>query len=249
MSPAARISSRQSSVDVGEALASAWQPLPAPDPAIALWLCRLDVTSPAIATFVHWLSAAEHERAARFGTDLLRRRWTAGRATLRYLLGRVLGIEPEAVQLRRGKRGRPELAATSAPDFNVSHTGDIALIGIGVGLRDGDRVGVDIERADRSVNADGLARKFLSERERARLAKLDADERRLSFLRFWTCKEAMSKATGDALSAPFRELEVMLDEGPQLVAGPAPYTPERWRLHAVAVPGDFIGTVAIWRMG
>jgi 4'-phosphopantetheinyl transferase len=247
MSPAARISSRQSSVDVGEPFSSAWQSLQSPDPAIALWLCNLDLNTAPTAMCAQWLSTAEHARAARFGTDLLRRRWMAGRAALRFLLGNALGIDPRAVQLRHGLRGRPEIATADAPDFNVSHTGDIALIGIGAGLRRGERIGVDIERADRSVNADGLARKFLGERERAALAPLDADARRLRFLRLWTCKEALSKATGDALSAPFRELELTLDEGPRLVAGPEPYAPERWHLHAIAVPTDLIATVALWR--
>jgi 4'-phosphopantetheinyl transferase len=198
-------------------------------------------------TLAHWLSPAEHARAARFGTELLRRRWMAGRAALRFLLGNALGLDPGAVQLRHGLRGRPEIAAADAPDFNVSHTGDVALIGIGVGLKAGERIGVDIERADRSVNADGLARKFLGERERAALAPLDVDARRLRFLRLWTCKEAMSKATGDALSAPFREIEVALDEEPQLVSGPEPYTPGRWRLVAADVPAGLLATVAIWR--
>jgi 4'-phosphopantetheinyl transferase len=221
--------------------------MPSPDAAIALWLCDLDRDPAAVTMFAHWLSAAEHERAARFGTDLLRRRWMAGRAALRFLLGRVLGIEPARVQLRRGIRGRPELAAVNALDFNVSHTGDIALIGIGADLQAGERIGVDIERADRSVNADGLARKFLSERERAGLTPLDADARRLRFLRLWTCKEAMSKATGDALSAPFRDIEVALDDGPQLVAGPPPYSPNAWRLIAAEVPDGLLATVTIWR--
>ena len=76
-----------------------------------------------------------------------------------------------------------------------------ALFALAEGLPPGARVGVDVEHAGRAVNADGLARKFLCERERAALAPLDADARRGRFLRLWTCKEAMSKATGDALSA------------------------------------------------
>jgi len=193
------------------------------------------------------LSPREHARAARFGTDLLRRRWIVGRATLRSLLGARLGIDPHAVELRRGKRGRPELGPEHDLDFNVSHTKESALIAIACGLPRGARIGVDIERADRTVDADGLARKFMCERERRSLGALDPDARRRRFLRLWTCKEAMAKATGDALSAPFRAIEVDLAAEPRLVAGMPPYDPRSWRLIGAAVPADFIATLAVWQ--
>jgi 4'-phosphopantetheinyl transferase len=129
----------------------------------------------------------------------------------------------------------------------VSHTRDIALIAIAHGLPRTSRIGVDIEREDRTLNADGLARKFLTERERSILAPLDGDARRRGFLRLWTCKEAMSKATGDALQAPFREIDVSVADGFQLRAGPPPYTPERWRLFPARVADDLLATVAVWR--
>ena len=221
--------------------------LTAPAPGVALWLCRLDRVSADVAALSASLSAQEQARAERFGTALLRRRWIAGRATLRSLLGRALGLDPSAVRLRRGVRGRPELEGDYAVDFNVSHTGDTALIAIATGIQDRTRIGIDVERGERRVNADGLARKFLTERERAEIAPLAADVRRQRFLRLWTCKEAMSKATGDALSAPFRHMDVTLDGDPRLVAGPAPYAPAAWQLVAAATPPDLIATLAIWR--
>lgn len=221
--------------------------LAAPDPAIALWLYPLHCDSAESRELERSLSPAEIERADRFGTPALRARWIAGRATLRSLLGVVLGIDPAAVPLRRGTRGRPEVGAEHGLDFNVSHTDDVALIGIAAGLATGARIGVDIECEDRKVNADGLARKFMTARERAGMAPLDEEARRRRFLRLWTCKEAMSKATGDALSAPFRDIDVSLDDGPRLIAGPAPYEAGRWRLVSAAVPAGLIATVAIWR--
>ena len=220
--------------------------LTAPAPGVALWLCQLDRVSADTAAFSASLSAQERARAERFGTATLRRRWIAGRATLRSLLGRVLGLDPFAVRLRRGVRGRPELDGDHAADFNVSHTGDTALIAIATGIQDGTRIGIDVERGERRVNADGLASKFLTERERAEIEPLAADVRRQRFLRLWTCKEAMSKATGDALSAPFRHMDVTLDGGPRLIAGPAPYVPATWQLVAAATPPDLIATLAIW---
>jgi 4'-phosphopantetheinyl transferase len=216
-------------------------------PGIALWLCRLDRIATDVALLLPLLSVQEHERAERFGTALLRERWTAGRATLRSLLGRTLGFDPAAVRLRRGLRGRPELDGNYAVDFNVSHTGDMALIAIATGTQDGTRIGIDIEREDRSINTDGLARKFLTDRERAEIAPMATDARRRRFLRLWTCKEAMGKATGDALSAPFRNMDVTLGDGPRLVAGPMPYVPTAWQLVAAATPPGLIATLAIWR--
>jgi 4'-phosphopantetheinyl transferase len=221
--------------------------LTAPAMGVALWLCRLARSSSDLANLSQTLSAQELARARRFGTSLLRERWIAGRATLRSLLGLALELDPAAIRLRRGVRGRPEVDGEHGIDFNVSHTGDTALIAIATGTRDGTRIGIDIEREDRQVNADGLARKFLSERERAEIAPLPADARRRRFLQLWTCKEAMSKATGDALSAPFRHMDVALDGGPRLVAGPLPYTPMAWQLVSVASAPGFIATLAIWR--
>jgi len=57
----------------------------------------------------------------------------------------------------------------------------------------------------------------------------------------------MSKATGDALSAPFRDIDVALDDGPHLIAGPLPYVADRWRLVSAAVPAGLVATIAIWR--
>jgi 4'-phosphopantetheinyl transferase len=221
--------------------------LPAPDPAISLWLYPLDCSSDKSRELARLLSPQEIERADRFGTPALRARWIAGRAALRRLLGAALGVDPAAVPLRRGIRGRPEVAVGHALDFNVSHTDDVALIGIAAGLPPGARIGVDIEREDRAVNADGLARKFMTTRERAGMAQLDEEARRRRFLQLWTCKEAMSKATGDALSAPFRDIDVSLDDGPHLIAGPAPYEAGRWRLVSAGVPAELIATIAIWR--
>lgn len=217
---------------------------------VELWWCELESDPGGIETLAACLSPAEHARAARFGTDELRRRWIRGRATLRELLGATLGMAPGEVPIQRGPRGRPELApATRGIDFNVSNTRSVALIAIGTDLAAGKRIGVDVERDDRDVGADRLALKFLTARERSTLEGRDADERRRCFLHYWTCKEAMSKATGDGLAAPFGRLDVELDAQPRLVAGPPPYDPPRWQLHSPAVPDDYRATLAIWQNG
>jgi 4'-phosphopantetheinyl transferase len=216
--------------------------LASPTAEVALWWGTLAASDEEVVRVSGWLASAEHARAARFGREALSRRYILGRALLRWVLGNALGLPPPAVSIVRGVRGRPQLANGAGIDFNISHTGDVALIGIAHTRR----IGVDVERVDRDVRADGLARKFLTSAEQATLAPLPENERRARFLRYWTCKEAMSKATGDGLSAPMRRLEVQLTDGIELTRGPAPYEPARWRLHAVDVPDGYLATLALW---
>jgi 4'-phosphopantetheinyl transferase len=222
--------------------------LPSAVPGVRLWWCGLERTGDELARIGGWLSPEETARAGRFGTAALRERWIAGRTSLRILLGDVLGVAPAEVALRSGPRGRPELAdAASGIDFNVSHTREVALIGIATNLSAATRIGVDVERIDRDVSADRLATKFLTAREQATLVEAALNERRLRFLRYWTCKEAMSKATGDGLAAPFRHLDVDLSAAPCLIGGPPPYLPARWSLRCVDVPKGWLATLAIWQ--
>lgn len=216
--------------------------LASPAPGISLWRVGLEAADGDFVRLASWLAPAEHARAARFGREALRRRYVIGRASLRWVLGRVLGLDPHEVPIVRGARGRPRLDGDATLDFNISHTEGAALIGV---TRTG-RIGVDVEREARDVNADGLARKFLSDGERLTLAALDEPARRARFLRYWTCKEAMSKATGDGLSAPFRRLEVKLTGTIELGAGPSPYDPADWRLYAIDIGDGYLATAALW---
>jgi 4'-phosphopantetheinyl transferase len=226
------------------------RPLPAAMPGVSLWWCELERTPDELALIAATLAPAETARAERFGTDALRHRWMAGRAALREVLGRTLGIAPAAVEIRRGVRGRPELADRGARiDFNVSHTRGVALMAVARDVPPTTRIGVDIEHAERDVGVDMLQRKFLAPGEREAIARLSPDTRRRRFLHYWTCKEAMSKATGDGLIAPFGRLIVDIEAPLRLVDGPAPYAPRAWRLSDIAVPEGFIATLAIWRGG
>jgi 4'-phosphopantetheinyl transferase len=220
--------------------------LPSPAPGIDLWVCGLLASPDALASLAAMLAPAESARAARFGTEALRNRYIAGRGTLRQLLGKRLDLPPERVDIRRGSRGRPYVDGAAGLDFNVSHTGAFALIGMtSVG-----RIGVDVEHEGRALNAAGVARKFMATSEQAMLDALDSDLRRRTLLRLWTCKEAMSKATGEALSAPFRRIAIALDEsGARVDAGPHPYLPRDWTLHALRAPGDHLATIALWTGG
>src|SRR5437763_14014369 len=218
-------------------------PLTPPSKAISLWWCMLTMPAPTLARIVDWLAPAERIRMERFASETLRTRYLVGRASLRWILGRAIDASPQDVAIERGLRGRPRLAGNADIDFNVSHTADVALIG----LSRAGRIGVDVEHADRVIQSSGLARRILTDRERATLPSHDGDAIRRRILRLWTCKEALAKATGAAMSAPFGRLDIATDPALKLVDGPPPYDPRDFELFAAGVPDGYLETVALWR--
>jgi 4'-phosphopantetheinyl transferase len=126
--------------------------------------------------------------------DDARRRWVATRWALRNVLGRYLGRDPAAIELRFGKRGKPMLAESDALlRFNLSHSGELALIAIS----DQREVGIDVQLL------------------RSRPAEFYAD---------WTRREAIAKCHGTGLWAPLPEAAVAvaaLDAGPGYAAAVA----------------------------
>jgi 4'-phosphopantetheinyl transferase len=216
--------------------------LASPTPAAHLWRCDLTPIAKQVQARRAMLSSAELERAARFGSPLLRERYILGRGALRTILGCVLDVAPDAVPIVRGRRGRPQLAQPEGPDFNLSNTASVAFVGV----CSTGRIGVDIERCDRSVNVAGIARKFHAESERDALASLSVDAARRDVLALWTAKDAMSKATGDALAAPFAQIAVDV-RTMRVRAGPGAYAPHRWVLHRVDAGPDYFATIALWQ--
>ncbi len=104
-----------------------------------LWHARLDTGEwPTLAG----LSSSERLRAAQIARPRARERWVASRRALREVLGRYLDREPAEVELRFGERGKPMLADPDAPlRFNLSHSGELALIAVAGGRE----VGVDVQ--------------------------------------------------------------------------------------------------------
>jgi 4'-phosphopantetheinyl transferase len=88
------------------------------------------------------LPAAEWERAERLLPARARERWPVARWVLRRILARYVEESPGRIELRLERRGKPALAGGPAPlHFNLSHSGDLALVAVS-----GEReVGIDVE--------------------------------------------------------------------------------------------------------
>ena len=158
---------------------------------------RLDLSAPR--DDLSWLLAAdEKERAKRFARDADRCRWTLTRGVLRLLLSRYVDTDPQALCFTRGRHGKPALSGgPPALNFNLSHSGDIALYAVALGCA----VGIDVELPRPGIDILGIAARALGDDVAQHLATLDAAMRETQFLRAWVRHEAISKCRGTGLGA------------------------------------------------
>jgi len=156
------------------------------------------------------LDDVECERAARFVFDRDRRRYLAAHRILRDLLAAWTVIPASALPIRAGAHGKPRLLDQPFA-FNLSHSGDIALVGIA----DSGEVGVDVEMLRPTAELDDLVRSHFSAGERRAIESVAHDMRDLAFLVGWTRKEACLKAVGVGLDIEPASIDVGIGEGPR----------------------------------
>ena len=186
---------------------------------VHIWRSPLDLPADSLRQLQSYLSDDEQARAARFRFDHHRHHFIAGRGLLRVLLGQYVQQEPQVLRFEYGDRGKPKLAnpgvdsqATSL-QFNVSHSGGVALYAIALNRR----VGIDLEELRPMPNAAQLAQRFFTEGEYAQLSAQPPEQQELAFFRGWTRKEAYLKATGEGLGG-LETVEVsLLEEQPRVL--------------------------------
>jgi 4'-phosphopantetheinyl transferase len=137
-----------------------------------------------------------------------RKLWMRSRGVLRALLGRYLGKDPATLRFLASPYGKPALldhapeGSSPGPDpessavtrmqFNLSHSGGLALYVFAAGVS----VGVDVELARRPIDEVAIASRTFGASEAERLRELDPETRRREFLRAWVRHEARLKCLG-----------------------------------------------------
>ncbi len=138
------------------------------------------------------LSDAERERAGKFLSPEARSAYVAGRAGLRVALGSYLHCSPSELVIKADENGKPYV--DGPVHFNISHSGDLV-----VGAFSFAPVGIDVERVAREVDIRGIASRYFTPGEAARIAAAGDGGREL-FFKLWTAKEAMLKLSGAGLA-------------------------------------------------
>lgn len=158
---------------------------------------------------------------------------------LLHLLSAYAGRPVCSADLDTGEHGKPCLAG--GPGFNLSHSGNAAVVALAAGLE----LGVDLERPGRRRPHAELARRFFCPREADAVAAAEGAAREALFLQLWTAKEAVLKALGRGLAFGLERLEFAAGPPAQLlhIAADGGET-RQWQVHALALAAPWNGHVA-----
>ena len=238
---------------------------------VHVWRVTLDVEPGRLAGIAALLSPDEAERAARFRFERDRRRFIAGRGTLRAVLARYLSADPAELRFRYGPQGKPALdpgllrdpdprpasdpVAATAPiaaadssggplTFNLAHSGGRTLIAVARRRR----IGVDIEAIRPEVAREKIAGRFFSHAEIDYLRSLPESEHTEAFFTIWTLKEAYIKAIGGGLTIPLDRFTVSPSQGEAsaaVIAADDPEASARWSLQRLFPGPGYAGALAV----
>ena len=197
-----------------------------------MWLVSLPV-EPSVA-LLDLLSVEERQRADRFRTAALRRRYIAGHAGLRLLAARNFGGAAAAGDVVRDARGKLHLRCAANAQCSISYAADQVLIGIS----EGAAIGVDAEQLRPIDDAAELMELHYTPAERAALCALARSGENIAhaFLAIWVRKEACVKALGEGLAIPLTELEIGLQSRMTTVR----IGNSGLRTAAIQAPGDLV---------
>lgn len=206
----------------------------------ALWILSVAALRPQLPILESVLDEAECARARRFYFAEDRERFIVAHGALRRILGACTGQTPAALRLVANPQGKPALAEGRGPQFNLSHSGDLVLIGVSAA----GEIGVDVEQHRPTRDWPAIARQVFSPSEQAALFAMPAAEAPAAFFALWAAKEAFIKAIGLGFSHPPESFSVALD----LRVGEAQPVLDSghpgWCVHPLAAPAGYAAALA-----
>lgn len=211
-----------------------------------VWTVRVDrLSEPDVGPLRGLLDDEERASADRFKFEGNRVQYIVAHALTRLAIGQALSIDPTSLGFVAGAKGKPEALVRSRPapvSFNLSHTK--VAVGVAVIAQAGVAVGYDIEWTGRKVDL-AIADRYFRPEEVAWIAGLGAPLQPSGFLRLWTLKEALIKATGEGLSRDLASFwfEVFPPHLHFVDAGSVPV--DGWQFEQHIVEGDCVAAAGV----
>jgi 4'-phosphopantetheinyl transferase len=218
------------------------QALPSPGDCL-LWL--IELTHEPSASNWAACSAEEQSRAQQFRFEQHARRYRAAHAAMRQIMAHQLGVNTHALRWAVGPHDKPHLLDHPGWHFNLSHSGDWALLG----MSHTSPIGVDIECRKAMRDMAGIVQHQFTATEQVAYLQTAGEAQTDWFYRAWSRKEACLKALGSGLSVPSTSFDVGGIAGSLDTAVPANGQLCHMTVHSITLPSavDAMAAVALVR--
>jgi 4'-phosphopantetheinyl transferase len=235
-------------VDSGQRFASKVTEIQRLSRRVQIWSGRL--TGHLKADDVELLDSQEKDRYLSFRDAVRAARYAAAHAAVRRHMGDLLNHAP--AKLRFGRHpcagcgdpghGRPFIQVPRTTwELSLSRSGPYWLCAVA----DGMRVGADIEML-RRVDVPRLAGAVLTNSEQSYLNEIHTARKPAEFIRCWTRKEALAKASGIGIETALGELESRPDRRRGLVRHAVAGCPvDMWSVQDLPAGRDHFAALAL----
>lgn len=169
---------------------------------IHVWSWLLDLEAESIKSeAVSYLTKSEKARADNFRFSSDASRYLLSHYMLRLLIEFYAGSECASREFTINQYGKPSIE-NSVFEFNLSHSGNVAVVAFSVNIP----VGVDVEAKRSDFDYIAIGKHFFTSEESSHIESDKNPEDR--FFQYWTGKEAIAKAIGQGLSIDLKSFSL-----------------------------------------
>jgi 4'-phosphopantetheinyl transferase len=215
---------------------------------LEVWRVFLPAAVNHFAMNIALLDSSERRRADCFHFERDRQRFVASHAALRLILGRALSVQPQAIRYALESSGKPRLddaQASSGIRFNLSHSGEWALIALSARTPE-ISLGIDLEVFDPDCPPPLEVIPSFSVDEQHAMKGLVGPELATAFYRCWTRKEALVKALGTGIGDGLSLFTVCAGETAMLIDSKHPrLQPSQWAMTSLDRAGAYAAALAV----
>ena len=206
---------------------------------IHVWKIPIHTSSATIAQYRKLLDKKEESRIPFFKFEEAKNSYITSQGALRILLSGYLGISPKLIDLGRRNKGKPYSIDDPDLNFNISNSGNLAVIAF---LRSAE-LGIDIEQIRLLSDLDELIKRNFSARE-IKFITANPNEKLQRFFRFWTVKESYLKAIGEGMRLTPDSIEFAFENNHiELLSVKGVFEQEDWKFSEFSPSDSIVGTI------
>jgi 4'-phosphopantetheinyl transferase len=182
-----------------------------------------------------FLNSDEINRVGHFYNEIDKDRFIIYRSILKFVLAAYTKLAVTQIHFDYHFNKKPYLSSHPWLFFNISHSEDFAVIAISL-----HKVGIDIEYISKDFTFTNLLPDIFKDNEV--LAILNAVNKKHTFYKSWTRKEALVKALGKGIDDDFKNIPTL--DGHHIIDTKLVKNTEKWQVHSFEITDHYAGAIA-----